>query len=264
MKKFLLVILVFISLGSYAQIDKIIPAAPNPPKLVNDFTGTLTQLQQEMLEHKLKNYDDTTSNQIAVVIIKTLDDYDPYDYATALGRKWGVGNKQFNNGVVFLIAKDDRKVFIAPGYGLEGALPDITCKQIVDNDILPNFRGNDFYRGIDEGTTSIMKAAAGEYIPPKGYADRGNSAKGVPVFVVLIIIFIIVMIISRRGGGGGGSFMSRRGYRDGGIPPVWWFPSGGGGSHSGGGWSGGGSSGGGGFGGFGGGSFGGGGAGGSW
>ncbi|MFT3945425.1 MAG: TPM domain-containing protein [Agriterribacter sp.] len=263
MKKYLFVILFFISLGAYAQVDKIIPAAPNPPKLVNDFTETLTQLQQEMLEHKLKNYDDTTSNQIAVVIVKTLDDYNPYEYATALGRKWGVGNQEFNNGVVFLIAKDDRKVFIAPGYGLEGALPDITCKQIVDNDILPNFRGNDFYRGIDEGTTAIMKAAAGEYTPPKGYADRGKSS-GVPVFIVLIIIFVIVMIIVRSGGGGGGSFMSRRGYRDSGVPPIWWFPTGGGGgSRGGGGWSGGGSSGGG-FGGFGGGSFGGGGAGGSW
>lgn len=260
MKKIVLVILCFIQLGAFAQLDKIIPDAPNPPKLVNDFTSTLTTLQQEMLEQKLKNYDDTTSNQIVVVIVKKLNDYDPYEYATALGRKWGVGNKEFNNGVVFLIAKDDRKVFIAPGYGLEGALPDITCKQIVENDILPNFRGNDFYRGINEGTTSIMKAAAGEYKPPKGYADRGKSS-GVPVIVILIVIIVIVIIISSIGGGGGGSFMSRRGYRDSGVPPIWWFPSGGGGSR-GGGWSGG--SGGGGFGGFGGGSFGGGGAGGSW
>ena len=262
MKHYLLVILFFLSLGVSAQVDKIIPAAPNPPRLVNDFTGTLTQLQQENLEHKLKNYDDTTSNQIVVVIVKTVSDYDPYEYATALGRKWGVGNKEFNNGVVFLIAKDDRKVFIAPGYGLEGALPDITCKQIVDNEILPNFRGDDYYRGIDEGTTAIMQAVAGEYHPPEGYANRGKK-KGVPLPLIIFIIFIIVIIISRiGGGGGGGSFMSRRGYRETGIPPVFWFP-GGGGSSGGGGWSGGGSSGGG-FGGFGGGSFGGGGAGGSW
>ncbi len=261
MKKYLFVILFFLSLGVSAQVDKIVPAAPNPPQLVNDFTGTLTQLQQENLEHKLKNYDDTTSNQIAVVIVKTVGDYDPYEYATALGRKWGVGNKEFNNGVVFLIAKDDRKVFIAPGYGLEGALPDITCKQIIENEILPNFRGNDYYRGIDEGTTAIMKAAVGEYQPPEGYADRGKK-KGVPLPLIIFIIFIIVVIISRiGGGGGGGSFMSRRGYRETGVPPVFWFP-GGGGSRGGGGWGGGGSSGG--FGGFGGGSFGGGGAGGSW
>lgn len=266
MKKIVFLILCFIQLGAFAQLDKIIPAAPVPPKLVNDYTNTLTQLQQQMLEHKLKDYDDTTSNQIAVVIVKSLQGYEPVDFATALLRKWGVGNKKNNNGVVFLISREDRKVFITPGYGLEGALPDITCKQIIENDILPNFRGNDFYRGIEEGTNSIMKAAAGEYTPPKGYADRGKSG-GVPVIVILIIIFVVVIIISRiGGGGGGGSFMSRRGYRDSGVPPIWWFPSGGGGGWSGGGsggggWSGGG---GGGFGGFGGGSSGGGGAGGSW
>ncbi|MBS1751619.1 MAG: TPM domain-containing protein [Bacteroidetes bacterium] len=261
MKKILIIILCFWSLAGNAQIDKIIPAVPNPPRLINDYTGTLTNLQQEMLEHKLKNYDDTTSNQIVVVIVETLHDYDPYEYATALGRKWGVGNKDFNNGVVFLIAKTDRKVFIAPGYGLEGALPDITCKQIVDNEILPNFKGNDFYRGIDEGTNAIMQAAAGEYTPPEGYANRGRK-QGIPFFAILIVIIIIVIIVSKIGGGGGGSFMSRRGYRETGVPPIWWFPSGG--SSRGGGWGGGGSSGGGGFGGFGGGSFGGGGAGGSW
>jgi uncharacterized protein len=262
MKKYLFIIFSFLALAASAQPDRIIPPAPNPPRLVNDYTGTLTALQQENLEHKLKNYDDTTSNQIVVAIVKTLNDYDPYEYATALGRKWGVGNKEFNNGVVFLIAKDDRKVFIAPGYGLEGALPDITCKQIVENEILPNFRGDDYYRGIEEGTTAIMQAAAGEYQPPEGYADRGRK-EGVPLILVIVIIFIIVIIISRiGGGGGGGSFMSRRGYRETGVPPIFWFPGGGGSSRGGGGWSGGGS--GGGFGGFGGGSFGGGGAGGSW
>ena len=265
MKKYLFVILFFTALNAFAQVDKIIPEAPNPPRLVNDYTETLTPLQQQMLEHKLKNYDDTSSNQVVVVIVKTLNDYDPVEYATALGRKWGVGNKQFNNGVVFLIAKDDRKVFIAPGYGLEGALPDITCKQIIENEVVPNFKGNDFYRGVDEGTAAIMKAAAGEYQPPKGYADRGNK-KGLPISFIIFGIIVVVFIMISRGGGGGGSFMSRRGYRDSGIPPIWWFPGGGGGSSGGGGWSGGGggSSGGGGFGGFGGGSFGGGGAGGSW
>lgn len=261
MRNFLFVICLFVSTALFGQVDKVIPPAPSPPRLINDFTGTLTPMQQESLEKKLTHYDDTTSNQIAVVIVKTLNDYDPYEYATALGRKWGVGNKEFNNGVVFLIAKDDHKVFIAPGYGLEGALPDITCKQIVDNEILPNFRENDFYRGIDAGTTAIMQAAAGEYVPPEGYANRGKK-EGVPLIAILLIIFFIAFIISRIGGGGGGSFMSRRGYRETGVPPVLWFP-GGGRSSGGGGWSGGGS-GGGGFGGFGGGSFGGGGAGGSW
>lgn len=263
MKKILFTIFCLLSIGAYAQVEKVIPGAPQPPKLVNDYTSTLTQLQQHELENKLKNYDDTTSNQIAVVVVESLQGYDPYEYATALGRKWGVGNKQFNNGVVLLVAIKDRKVFIAPGRGLEGAMPDVICKQIIDYEILPGFKGSDYYRGIDKGTDAIMKAAAGEYKVPEGYTNRGG--KGIPVFAVIIAIIVIVVIISViSGGGGGGSYTSRRGYRDSGVPPIFWFPGGGGGSsRGGGGWSGGGS-GGGGFGGFGGGSFGGGGAGGSW
>jgi uncharacterized protein len=141
---------------------------------------------------------------------------------------------------------------------LEGAIPDITAKQIIDNDIIPNFKANDIYRGLDEGTDDLMRAAAGEYKAPAGYNKRGKGEGGSGI-VLAIIIFIIIMIIISRSGRGGGGMMSRRGYR-GWNSPVWWLPTGG----SGGGWSGGGSSGGGGFGGFGGGSFGGGGAGGSW
>jgi uncharacterized protein len=161
MKKLLLPIFLFFSLITAAQIEKALPEAPNPPRLVVDFTGTLTADQRDALERKLVAYDDTTSNQVAVVIVATTGDYDISDFSFALGRKWGIGNKEKNNGVLLLIAKDDRKVFIAPGYGLEGAIPDITAKQIVDNIILPNFKGSDFYGGIDQGTDAIISAAAG-------------------------------------------------------------------------------------------------------
>jgi uncharacterized protein len=248
-----------------AQIEKVIPAKPVPPRLVVDKTGTLAPDQEQALEAKLVAYDDSTSNQISVVIIPTTGDYDISDVAYQLGRKWGVGNKEFNNGIVVLIAKNDRKVFIATGYGLEGAIPDITAKRIVENEIVPNFRGNDYYRGIDQGTDALIKAAAGEYTAPEGYRNRGggdgDSLLG--LFFLIFFIFLIIMMIKNRGGGGGdgGAFMSRRGYRNWSGPTTVWFPPIGGGG--GGGWSGGGG-GGGGFGGFGGGSFGGGGAGGSW
>ena len=249
--------LIFTSLLVVAQN---IPARPNPPKLVNDFVGLLSKDQVDELEKKLVTYDDSTSNQVAVVIVGTLDGYEPVDYAVKLGREWGVGNKDFNNGVIILISTgadgSKQKVFIAPGYGLEGALPDITCKQIVDAELIPNLKSGNYYRGIDNAIDAIIKAAAGEYTAPKGYRNRGDggSGKGVLFWVILFII-ILVIINNRRGGGG---MMSRRGWRSN-VPPIWWFPSGGGG-----GWGGGGSSGGGGFGGFGGGSFGGGGAGGDW
>jgi uncharacterized protein len=259
MKKLLLPIFLFFALFASAQIEKAIPEAPNPPRLVVDLTGTLTQDQQQALERKLVAYDDTTSNQIAVVIISTTGDYDISDFSFALGRKWGVGNKEKNNGVVLLIAKNDRKVFIAPGYGLEGAIPDITAKQIVENIIVPNFKGNDFYRGIDEGTDAIISAAQGEFVAEQGYAQRGQKGRPFPLIGIIILIIVFIIIAKSGGGGRGGSFMSRRGYRNINRPNIFWFPPSGGGG--GGGFGGGG---GGGFGGFGGGSFGGGGAGGSW
>jgi uncharacterized protein len=258
MKRFLIfIIFVFTFLAGWSQQ---IPARPNPPRLVNDFTGTLTPDQQAALERKLVDYDDSTSNQIAIVIIPSTNDYDPVDYATKLGRQWGVGNKKTNNGVILLVAKNDHSVFISPGYGLEGALPDISCKAIVDNEIVPNFRADDFFKGLDLGTTAIMKAAAGEYKPPAGYANRGTKqpSGGGSVLGIIIIFVIVMMLIGRGGGGRGGGMFSRRGFGGGFFPPII-----GGGGFGGGGF-GGGSSGGGGFGGFGGGSFGGGGAGGRW
>lgn len=259
MKKLLLPIFLLIAFFASAQIEKAIPEAPNPPRLVVDLTGTITADQQQALERKLVAYDDSTSNQIVVVIIATTGDYDISEFSFALGRKWGVGNKEKNNGVVLLIAKNDRKVFIAPGYGLEGAIPDITAKQIVENIIVPNFKGNDFYRGIDEGTDALIKAAEGEFVAEEGYAERGDNKRPFPAIGIIILIIVLMIIMKSGGGGRGGSFMSRRGFKNINRPSIFWFPTGGGG---GGGFGGGG--GGGGFGGFGGGSFGGGGAGGSW
>ena len=261
MRKILVPILLLLAQMTVAQIEKIIPPAPSPARLVVDLTGTLSADQQQALEDKLTLYDDTTSNQITVVIIPTTGDYDISDVAFQLGRQWGVGNKEFNNGIVVLVAKNDRKVYIAVGYGLEGAIPDITAKRIVEDEILPNFRGNDYYRGLEYGTDAVIRAAAGEYTPPVGYSKRRKKGEGGNILGSIIVLMIIIFIISRmKGGGGGGSFMSRRGYRNWNGPSTMWFPPSGGG----GGWGGGSGGGGGGFGGFGGGSFGGGGAGGSW
>ncbi|MCU0334869.1 MAG: TPM domain-containing protein [Chitinophagaceae bacterium] len=235
---------------------------PNPPRLVNDFTNTLTPDQKAHLEEKLVAYDDSTSVQIAVVIVNTLNDLEPVDFATRLGREWGVGNKKTNNGVVLLVSMEPgkRKVFIAPGYGLEGALPDITCKRIVESEIIPQFKQDNYYRGLVEAADAIIKATRGEYKAPADYRKRGGGSGGGGVVVFIIILVIVLFILGAgRGGGPRGGMMSRRGYHDY-MPPFIFFPGGGGS----GGWGGGGSSGGGGFGGFGGGSFGGGGAGGSW
>lgn len=252
------------ALVSFAQdsfdLEKLLKQ--KPIHLVNDFTisrenpkGTLTDDQRQELENKLVAFDDSTSTQIAVVIIPSLNGNDIADFNVKLGRAWGVGGKEFNNGIILLIAKDDRKLHIATGYGVEGALPDITAKHIIEENIVPNFKGDDYYRGIEEGTDAIIQAVKGEYSAPRNYGKSKGKAIG---NIVFIIILIIIFLALGSGRGGGGSFMSRRGFA------AWTIGNMLSGGGRGGGWSGGGGSSGGGFGGFGGGSFGGGGASGSW
>jgi uncharacterized protein len=260
MKKLLFSLLVLTCLVSAAQN---IPAPPNPPRLVNDFAHVLTADQISDLEAKLVAYDDSTSIQIAVVTIPTTGDYDISDYALKILRDWKVGNKNTNNGVVILAAIQDHKVYIATGYGMEGSVPDITAKQIVDNEIVPSFRDNgNYYRGFDLGADALIKASRGEYKAPEGYDQRGQRGKGGGgslLGVGLFILIIIVLVASRGGGSGGGGLMSRSGV----LPFILGSMLGSAGR--GGGFGGGGGGfGGGGFGGFGGGSGGGGGAGGSW
>lgn len=258
-KLFSIIILLLVSVAAFSQNDNFDPESllkprTGTPTLVNDFTKTLTPDQKQALENKLVAFNDSTSTQIAVVIIPSLNGNDVADFNVKLGRAWGVGGKEFNNGIVLLIAKGDRKLNIATGYGVEGALPDITAKHIIDDIIRPNFKGEDYYRGIEEGTDAIIQAVKGEYTAPKSYGKKRTSAGRIIFIIIMIIIFLLVS----GSKSGGGSFMSRRGFA---ALTIGSMLSGGG---RGGGWSGGGGSSGGGFGGFGGGSFGGGGASGSW
>jgi uncharacterized protein len=254
MKKVLSAIFLLFSFCLQAQIEKIIPAKPPLSEgLVFDNTGTLTLPQKQALSHKLITYDDSTSSQIAVVIINTLEGYDIAEYGLALGRKWGIGGKEFSNGVIVIVAINDRKTRIEVGYGLEGAIPDITAKSIIDNALTPNFKEGNYYRGLDLATDDIIRAAAGEYKAPANYGKRKKKSNAIPIVAALLLMLVLGAI----GGGGrsSGGTMSGAGWILGSIL--------GSSGRSSGGWSGG-SSGGGGFGGFGGGSFGGGGASGSW
>jgi uncharacterized protein len=262
MKKLLLSLLVFTCLVAAAQD---IPASPNPPRLVNDFAHVMTADQVEELESKLVAYDDTTSIQIAIITVPTTGDYAIEDYALKILRDWKVGNKKTNNGMVVLAAIQDHKVYIATGYGMEGSIPDITAKQIVEDEIVPNFRQQNYYQGFNLAADAIIKASHGEYVAPSGYDQRKHRGSGGGNILGVIIFFVIIIILISRGGGrgGGGGMFNRSG-----VLPFLIGNMLGGMGRGGGGWSGGGGGGfgggGGGFGGFGGGSGGGGGAGGSW
>jgi uncharacterized protein len=261
------IVLIWIVVNPFLAIAQNFPPKPNPPKLVNDLADVLSPDEEARLERKLVAYDDSTSNQVAILTIKTLDGYPIEEYALKIFRDWQIGNKNTNNGVLIVAAIEDRQIRIEVGYGLEGAIPDITANQIIRNDIAPAFRSGDYYEGFDKASESIIKAAAGEYKAPAGYGKKtGQGGKGIGGLIIAFIVIIFILINKNRGGGGGG-FMSRRGYRGGWLGPAILASMLGGGGRGGGGWGGSGggwSGGGGGFGGFGGGSSGGGGASGSW
>ncbi len=239
-------ILIFLTLNINAQN---IPKPLVPKQIVNDYIPLLNTGEKRQLEHKLVKYNDTSSTQIAVVIIETTEGYPISEYAFKLGEDWGVGQKGLDNGIVLLVAKEDRKVFIATGYGVEDVVPDVLAKRIIENYIVPEFKNGNFYRGIDKGTDVLVDLTTGKY------SSDDIDAEEIPVAMILFIILVIVIFLFMfsKMSSNGSATVSRRGttYHDGG----WWTTTGGGG---GGGFSGGG------FGGFGGGSFGGGGAGGSW
>lgn len=243
-----------------------IPARPVPPRLVNDFAGLLSTSQVNTLEKKLRAFNDTTSNQITVVIVKSLEGYDPASFAYKIGEEWKVGQAKFDNGIVILVkpktSQSDRgQAYIAIGYGLEAAIPDAIASRIVENEMKPSFRDGNYFEGLDKATTVLMKLAAGE-INAEGY-NNSTKAPGIVAFLPFIIIGIVFLLIRSS---------RSRSYGVGKSVPFWtalWLGSTIGRSNRGhwGGFSGGGGGfggGGGGFGGFGGGSFGGGGAGGSW
>jgi uncharacterized protein len=250
----------FLFLGQSAFATDVIPPQSNPPRLVNDFAHMMTPEQDAQLEQKLLDFSNTTSNQITIVTIEDLGDYDVSDYAIKLGKAWGVGKSGKNNGVVILVSRNNRKINISSGKGLEGALTDLMCGQIIRNEMEPSFKVNDYFTGFSKAADAIIAVTKGEY---KADPQAQNQGSGRLPFraIIVLIIFIVLIIRVLRGGGGGNN-------RGGGIGNLaTGFLIGnmlGGGFGGGGDRGGGGGFGGGGFGGFGGGDFGGGGASGSW
>ena len=261
LRTYSLFLLIVLSLPVFAQD---IPDRPSPPRLVNDYTGTLSADQVAALERKLVAFNDSTSTQIAVVFVKSLNGYEKADYTYRLAEKWGVGQKGKNNGAVILVkpktGSEKGDAYLVSGYGLEDVIPDAICKRIVDNEMIPRFTQGDYYGGIDAATTVIIDLAKGKYSAEQ-YSKKHDAG---PVGLIVPVIILLVVLFAIRA--------SRASSHSVGKSLPWWMAlwmlgsSGGGHSGSWGNFSGGSGfgGGGGGFGGFGGGSFGGGGAGGSW
>jgi len=235
-------------------------AAQSPPPVPRDYVtdqaGILPADAVARLNARLKKFDEETSSQILVAIFPSLPSASLEDFTVRTAQAWRAGRGKLDNGVVLFVFVQERKVRIEVGYGLEGALPDVTTHRIIEEQITPRFRAGDYAGGLEAGVNAIIAATRGEYkAEPRPAAGTGQGGNGWMIFLV-----IVVLLLMFRGGGGGGRTYGRRGYRRGGLVPILM-------SLGGGGWGGGGGSGGfGGGGGFsgGGGSFGGGGASGSW
>jgi uncharacterized protein len=247
------------SASAQKSIEEQLPGKPE--RYVTDRAGILPADRAEALNSKLEQYERDTSNQILVWIDRKLpENFVLEDFAVRAFQKWKVGQADKDNGAVLFVFTDDRKVRIEVGYGLEGPLPDAIANRILDEEIIPKFRGGDYPAGIEAGADAIIAATKGEY---KGTGttvnERSRRRTGLPLSgcagpAFFILFFVILPMLARR---------NRRRWRTFGGS-GWWT---GGGGFGGGGWSGGGgggwSGGGGGFSG-GGGSSGGGGASGSW
>ena len=241
------------------------PEERQQTKLVWDYAHWLEPSEAERLNTKLVAFARETSNQILVIIVDTLCGLPEGDLAFDIGEKWKIGQKGFDNGIVFLIKPNgppgQRKVFIATGYGLEGAIPDLRAKQVVDGVVVPHFKQGDHFGGIDQAVDLLMAMAKGEY--NEQIPGQGKRAPVWPMLLVMLFIFGVIFLSWRKRVNTYAAtnkvdfwtamwLLSQMSNNHGGR----WHGGGGGGGFGGGG--------GGGFGGFGGGSFGGGGAGGSW
>ena len=243
---FLGLLIVLLTLGTTMKAQ--LPSPSNPPRLVNDYTGTLSSNQINSLEHKLVAYNDSTSTQFLVLIVDDLQGYSIDQYASKIGQSWGVGQKGKNNGAVIVVkpkkGSSKGQVTIQTGYGIEEYVADATGKHIIEREMIPAFKEDDYYTGIDNAVNVMMDLCSGKFTQDE-YAE-GDSF---PLWLIILVIIAVVIVLSKSKG----QNYSGRGSR------TIWIPMGGGFGSGG---FGGGSSGG--FGGFGGGSFGGGGASGSW
>src|SRR4029077_13755217 len=208
----LLVAAFFALLATKSQAAEVIP--PKPDGYFNDDAGAVSKSAALRFNEELAQFERETSDQIVVAIFsKMQSDSDIADYTQRVAQAWGVGQKERRNGVVLFVFVQDRKMFIQVGYGLEGALPDITAFDITEYKMKPRFRNGDYEGGLATGIDSIFKAIRGEY---KGsgntVAERNRRGGGAPSFLFFIIFLIALIAISRiMRRLGGYVYSSRRG-----------------------------------------------------
>lgn len=188
--------------GILAQI----PDRPVPAYAVNDFSGVFSLSQRNDLERRLVKFSEETSNRIVVVTVDDLGGMEPSQFSYQLGQKWGVGSSKFDNGIVILIKPktgDSRgQAFVATGYGLEGVIPDAIAKRIVDQEMIPHFRVNDYYSGVKAALDVIIPLVKGEISYDEWAGNGGEAEAAIIIALFFAIIFVVVLVICSKGGNG--------------------------------------------------------------
>lgn len=192
---------------------------------VNDYASIMSGEQRTALESKLELQEKETSNQVVVLTIPTLDGDDIEDFSIRVAEKWEIGQAEKDNGVILLVALNDKKMRIEVGKGLEGVLTDATSGRIIREVIGPAFKNGNYYQGIEEGTNKIFSAIKGEFTAE---SDEGLGKSIPPIIWIIILVIVVVVLLSFAAAGGSGF----SGYSGGGYSGSSWS-SGGGSSDSG-------------------------------
>ena len=199
-------ILLFCFHNIEAQYD--IPEVPKFQTSVYDYYNLLSQNDKGQLENKLIRYSDTTSTQIVVITIPSTKGEDINYLAANWGEKWGIGGSAAkDNGILILLARDDRRIAIANGYGIEYLLTDALSKRIIERDIIPYFKRDDYYGGLNRGADAIFEVLNGKY---QGTRQSSGKFPFGLMFVLFIFFIIFIIAISKHKGGGKGSGNNRR------------------------------------------------------
>ena len=192
-------LLLLCALTAWAQV-----AVPQLSRRVTDLTATLSADQVAALESKLAAFEAKKGSQIAVLIVPTTQPEDIEQFGIRVADQWKIGRKKIDDGVILIVARDDRKLRIEVGYGLEGAIPDAIAKRVIAETITPYFKTGDFYGGIDAGVQQLMGLIEGEPLPPPSAPDNGG---GDGAFIILIVGGIVAgwllsLLMSRPAAGG--------------------------------------------------------------
>ena len=198
MKKLFLLVLALSGLIAHAQFKK--QKKPSFQTSVYDYADVLNPQEEKELENKLVRYSDSTSTQIVVISVEDLKGESIGILTPRWAQEWGIGQAKEDNGILILLSKNDRDIWISPGYGVEDRLTAGINGELTRKIIIPEFKAGSYYTGLDKGADAIFDVLKGKY---KG--SRKEKSKSFPILPIIIFVFILILIISKAKGGGGRS-----------------------------------------------------------